>query len=125
LTKVTCIRQYGNASAGAHYFPREEFPVKKLSLNVDELHVDSFATAPGDPTLRGTIKALGFTDYCTHPDDQVTRGYTCLGTCPMAPTCNYGNSCNGTCYETCVSSCVGVSCFESCDGTCYGETCGC
>lgn len=98
--------------------------MKKLSLNLDELRVESFATSPDGRTVRGTVKAFVTTDDITDPDDQWSARVSCLGTCLFDHTCGFENSCNGeTCYDTCVASCLGGSCYDSCNGTCVGETC--
>lgn len=72
--------------------------MKKLALNIDDLSVESFSSAPDALSLRGTVRGRG-------------------GTC--AVTCNYscGGTCAGTCNEfTCENSC-------SCWATCAGYTC--
>ena len=98
--------------------------MKKLSLDLDELCVESFATSPDHQKFRGTIKAFVTTDDLLEPDAGWTRGFSCLATCPMNHTCGFGYSCGGgTCDYTCPASCLGGSCYESCNGTCYVETC--
>jgi hypothetical protein len=75
----------------------------KLSLNLEDLTVDSFdTTAP--PKARGTV----FGEQCTC--------YTQC-TCPGCPTCDA--SCNGTCRGTCGEN----TCAASCNGTCNQATC--
>jgi hypothetical protein len=86
----------------------------KLSLNLDDLTVDSFDTTRPEKA-KGTV----FGEQCTC--------YTQC-TCPGCPTCY--ESCNGTCGDTCYytcddASCAGTcaSCGASCNGTCAGYTC--
>lgn len=74
----------------------------KLSLNLDELVVDSFDTTVSEKP-RGTV----FGEECTC--------YTNC-TCPGCPTC-YA-SCNGTCGATCGEN----TCAASCNGTCVNCT---
>jgi hypothetical protein len=69
--------------------------MKKLTLRLDDLRIDSFTTTPAE-RARGTV----FGEQCTCHTE-------C--TCPGCPTCDA--SCNGTCYE---NSCVGGSNCMSC-----------
>jgi len=94
--------------------------MKKLALNLDELHVESFGTSSGEPDDRGTIQGrvmgVGTENTC---EPQVTCNSTCH-------TCE--ESCVGTCYDyTCNYTCGGVSecvtwgytCSPTCAHTCY------
>jgi hypothetical protein len=76
----------------------------KLSLNLDDLTVDTF-----DTTVPQKAKGTVFGEQCTC--------YTQC-TCPGCPTC-YA-SCNGTCGDTCVASCYGSCAGATCDYSCYG-----
>jgi hypothetical protein len=80
----------------------------KLSLNLDDLTVDSFDTT-GTQKAKGTV----FGEQCTC--------YTQC-TCPGCPTCaNYATcdaSCNGTCGGTCPATCAYTCDDASCNGTC-------
>lgn len=69
--------------------------MNKLTLNVEDLAVESFATAP-EKDGRGTVRA--------HAD-------TWINSCPQSCdwTCNTRN--DGTCP-------TGFTCHESCGGTC-------
>jgi hypothetical protein len=86
--------------------------MKKLRLQLEDLHIDSFTTTPAERP-KGTV----FGEQCTC--------YTQC-TCPGCPTCaGYGTcdaSCNGTCAASCNGSCV-ASCYGSCEWTC-DYTCG-
>jgi hypothetical protein len=83
----------------------------KLTLNLDDLSVDSFdTTATQKP--KGTVFGEQCTCYtnCTCPGCPTcdhTCAYTCDdATCPACPTC--AASCNGTCNAaTCEYSCGG------------------
>ena len=70
--------------------------MKKLSLKLDELRVDTFQTTPAERKPRGTV--LG--QQCTC--------YTAC-TCPGCPSCDH--TCNGanTCV-TCVNTCANTGC---------------
>jgi hypothetical protein len=85
----------------------------KLTLNLDDLTVDSF-----DTTVAEKQKGTVFGEQCTCPTQ-------C--TCPGCPTCDA--SCNGTCGGTCEATCNGTcaaTCeYVSCGGTCYDQSCGC
>ena len=101
--------------------------MKKLTLDLDQLRVDSFEASPVRRSSRGTVEAfdsdtdavdclpdtsnwrlprgIGGTQWgiaCTGTNPQGTNAVSCYGTCD-------GPSCGGTCYEA------------SCGGTCYGE----
>jgi hypothetical protein len=88
--------------------------MKKLSLRLDDLHVETFATA--EPRSgRGTVQGHYGT---THTQAGHTCDVSCEGTCEA--------SCNGTCLDSCNGTC-GVSCNPTCGGTCYytcPDTCG-
>jgi len=67
--------------------------MKKLSL--DHLAVDSFATSPSAPRVRGTVAAREDTGIGTCTND--TEG------CPVS----WEGTCHLTCFETCLIGCTG------------------
>jgi len=71
--------------------------MKKLTLNCDELRVDSFDPSPVSTDHRGTVR--GHSGY----------GGTCYPTC--------GPTCAATCPHTCPNTCQ-YTCHYSCQGTC-------
>ena len=94
--------------------------MKKLTLKLDDLRIDSFDTTAA-PRAKGTV----FGEQCTCYTD-------C--TCPGCPTCDAScdgscdASCNGTCDASCNGTCGG--CWETvgpaatCVGSCHGgDTC--
>jgi hypothetical protein len=86
--------------------------MKKLTLDLDQLTVDSFNTvAPA--AKRGTVHAE---QECTC----YTNCYTYCNTCPGCPTCD-DSACNGSCGGTC----FGENTCDTCVGqvTCGGRTC--
>ena len=88
--------------------------MKKLSLSLDALEVQSFTTSEGAP-VRGTVR--GEQEPCTC--------YTNC-TCPGCPTCY--ETCPNTCWESCNGTCqteCGPSCWETCERTCYTGRCIC
>lgn len=72
----------------------------KLTLNLDDLKVESFDTIPEDDEAgKGTV--LGYScPTCGQPDH--TCQQSCYGTC--AVTCP--QSCGGTCGEICSNPCM-------------------
>lgn len=73
----------------------------KLTLNLDQLTVDSFDTETAAPA-KGTV----FGEQCTCHTN-------C--TCPGCPTCDYTacddqNTCAGTCFASCNGSCWYTEC---------------
>ena len=63
--------------------------MKKLSLDLDNLHVDSFEVTPDAEPRRGTVEAHNFTDY---------YGITCAA--PSICSGGYSDDCNGTGTDT-------------------------
>ncbi|HEX8905972.1 MAG TPA: hypothetical protein VF771_14075 [Longimicrobiaceae bacterium] len=95
--------------------------MKKLTLNLDELAVDSFDTVP-TAGRRGTVQARSGTTYadescngtCDHtcyPDSCASCDFTC-GSCA---------SCGGTCAVSCGAATCGGA--DTCGGTCDYATC--
>jgi len=98
--------------------------MKKLSLDLDQLAVDSFETV-GDAARRaGTVRGHGFTDTtCAQRicDCPTGSGDTCDDMCNTGdcPTADFGC---GSGFHTCQQP----SCFYSCPSTCAaGDTCFC
>lgn len=80
--------------------------MRKITLRLDSLAVESFPTAAAGPA-EGTVQAH---------QERFTPG-TCMNSCEGScfQTC-------GTCYDTCVQSCPST-CWQSCNGTCVGYSC--
>ncbi|HET7229245.1 MAG TPA: hypothetical protein VFJ16_04550 [Longimicrobium sp.] len=101
--------------------------MKKLSLDLDQLAVESFDT--GTPLRpRGTVRGNDLSDTtcverlcqcgtttCANDSIQISCDVTCNGTCD--------ESCDGTCYASCVGicqvsndahTCMPPSCYYSC-----------
>ncbi|HEU0012332.1 MAG TPA: hypothetical protein VFQ45_01540 [Longimicrobium sp.] len=98
----------------------------KLRLDLDQLHVESFDTHPGEAQRRGTVH--GHQQYCYYcccypcccgggTAHTACGQYTCAASCNG--TCDA--SCNGTCDASCNGTCV-ASCNGTCNGSC-GYTC--
>lgn len=100
--------------------------MKKLTLHLDELRVESFHTAPAG-AARGTVRGNAPTWYCSEQIDCTydygceTQNATCGGGGSCEATC--GASCNGTCGQSCYGSCD-ATCF-SCEYSCYESGCAC
>jgi hypothetical protein len=67
-----------------------EEAMRKLKLDMDELLVESFATADADPEARGTV-----------------HGNAATGLCTLRATRCYQETCDLSCDYTCDGSCVG------------------
>lgn len=80
--------------------------MKKLSLNLDALSVETFDTSPDEMVQRGTVQGHATWHY---------NGCTAAQPCNPSSSPNY--TLDETCQETCVYSC-GVSCGGSCDYSC-------
>jgi hypothetical protein len=73
--------------------------MKKLTLDLDELRVESFDTAPALQNQRGTVNAYG-SDWNCPPYTANTMGQSCfVESC--AATCDCGYTERGTCGYTC------------------------
>ena len=86
----------------------------KLSLNLNELRVESFDTKPADRDDQGTV--FGEQGPCTCPTACTCPGcYTCDNTCYEPGN---GNTCEHTCAveytcNTCVATCAN---WKTCTG---------
>ena len=97
--------------------------MKKMTLDLDQLSVDSFDTS-APPEKRGTVFGEEYTPFthCTCPGHPSCDGYdTCQGTPSCDGVCTYTQgdpSCDITCHGR-------FTCEPSCDYTCdgYGATC--
>ncbi|HEU0016399.1 MAG TPA: pinensin family lanthipeptide [Longimicrobium sp.] len=89
--------------------------MKKLTLNLDDLQVESFETASAEAE-RGTVRAH---DHCSC-ECQTLPGETCPGRETCVYSC-YGSRCWDTCHLdwTCGETCW----YQSCAGTCFEYTC--
>jgi hypothetical protein len=74
--------------------------MKKLTLELDSLRVDSFEPSPAQQRSRGTVQAREYTQLCNEDADYISK-VSCPGTCAMSQC--YGNSCGGLCTYTCES----------------------
>lgn len=83
--------------------------MKKLSLNVESLAVETFETLE-TPRERGTVAGNQLSNTSCHQDIcmcQSNEGvHTCVGTCVDA-----------TCYASCYNTCW-ETCYQSCDTSC-------
>ncbi len=92
--------------------------MKKLSLKLEELLVESFDTSPDSEHARGTVRGR---DVHTSDPSYCTGCYGCT------PAGTYdGNTCVSTCHQI-DCGCTGYNgtCDLSCNGTCggQGDTC--
>lgn len=96
--------------------------MKKITLDLDDLQVESFETAPESGDGRGTVFGYAPTVFGTC---NCTAGSL---TCDTCTACNGGFTCEGTC-ETCWATCGvaqtgdGDSCDGSCTYTCNPFSC--
>ncbi|HEX5724520.1 MAG TPA: hypothetical protein VFX98_03590 [Longimicrobiaceae bacterium] len=72
--------------------------MRKLTLDLEDLTVESFQTADGDDAARGTVHGQA-----------VTVPFSCNN------PCTFDSDCGGTCYNSCPETCM----------SCEGETCWC
>lgn len=91
--------------------------MKKLSLALENLSVESFTTDAAS-ARRGTVEARSGMTYI----DESCYG-TCNGTCypNTCATCDWSCGCGGTAGGyTCNGSCAGPTCGDTCNyATCY------
>ena len=95
--------------------------MKKLTLNLDSLEVQSFVTDE-KRSERGTVR--GEQQPCTCYTQCTCPGCpTCAGTCPADPSC--ADTCGDTCDDwSCLGTCP-ITCHETCQRTCYTGRCIC
>lgn len=97
--------------------------MKKLSLDLDDLSVESFDTSVSDADLRGTVQGHATWQYngCTAAqpcNPSSSPDYTEDHTCDDV-SCAYscGISCGGTCYDSCHCPSQVNTCWETCQRT--------
>ena len=100
----------------------------KLSLHLDELHVETFDPLPQLAAHARTVRAHGDTEFSC-PGNKTCGEKSCAScehTC-KPPTCGGNPTCGGlTCEGTCPKdTCEGNTCGgeQSCGGSCEGWTC--
>jgi hypothetical protein len=82
--------------------------VKKLTLDLDTLAVESFTAGEGGVLGRDTTTDCS--QACTLPDCQDSAMYTGCSPCATAKTDCHQNTCAETCQQTCGSTCPEGSC---------------
>lgn len=90
--------------------------MKKLSLDLDTLSVETFETAPQEPA-RGTVQGHASWHY---------EGCTANEPCkPVSgPTYTEDYTCDDySCWNTCQQSCGGGTCHDSCNCPTMQATC--
>ena len=90
--------------------------MKKISLHLDSLLVESFETTPADTAERGTVRghATDTSCYERHCTCDETAGVEC-------ETDGCGTNlatCGASCTFYCSQSCPANTCAYSCEGTC-------
>jgi len=92
--------------------------MRKLTLEIGTLQVESFAVLPHPPVEGGTVHGRQFDEGPLYPDDGGTGGgggggaYT-VGTCIGPTFCcppTWRPTCAATCYGTCPASCIDMYC---------------
>lgn len=102
--------------------------MKKLTLQVDDLRVESFETVRTEAP-RGTVRGNAPTWYCSEQIDCTydygceTENVSCGGSCNGSCVDTCGASCNGTCAASCYGTCEATC--NSCDYSCYESGCAC
>ena len=101
--------------------------MRKLSLKLDDLAVESFQTQV-EEGVQGTVRGNDSIYLCETERDWICTNnpLSCDDTCNTADnnTCPTGD----TCYQTCQNSCNGTcdTCFGTCiDGSCPNSVCDC
>jgi hypothetical protein len=87
--------------------------MKKLSLDPEDLRVESFGTTADPRAAPGTVHA--------HDEQCGCSGQWSCNTCWGQETCDLPASCDYTCDN---ASC-GDTCADSCQGSCWQRTCAC
>lgn len=95
--------------------------MKKLTLALEDLRIDSFDTTPAAREKGTVVGQQYYTLYETHCPSFCLE-YGGGGTCAGLPTCA------ATCAQTCPQTCDDLTCAETCGRSCYGTceyTCRC
>jgi len=98
--------------------------MRKLTLDLDSLAVQSFETTPAGDASRGTVLARAGIGAGI-PVDRPTYPHGCPSPlCVDTPLASCDGSCGNSCYDSCNGSCASCiySCEASCGGTC-AQTC--
>ncbi len=85
--------------------------MKKLTLEIENLSVESFDTARPPAETEGTVHGFATQGnrYTCDPAVGTCFGYTCYESC--------GDTCADTCANTCnpvVGTCMGYTCIDAC-----------
>ena len=97
--------------------------MRKLSLHLEDLAVDSFATAPVDG-LRGTVRGHGDSSDCSYGSPQYTAcEFTCAIACGQSaectPACPGGSGgCTNPPTTTTTDPTAATACDLSCEFPC-------
>ena len=88
--------------------------MKKLTLNLDALAVESFDTAAAAEP-RGTVDAHQVRPTAPESCDYYCASQNISGCCTADPTCPA--TCQNTCPATCQNTCQGPTCGDGCEKT--------
>lgn len=95
--------------------------MRKLTLNVDSLVVQSFQTTAPEAG-RGTVhgQAAAQTPGCSYDGCVPTAHYSCDPTCPETcfETCDTCHTCMGSCPSCCWMTECNDTCKDTCQATC-------
>lgn len=102
--------------------------MKKLTLDLDQLQVDTFDTYPERNAGQGTVRGMGPSESCLTD----ICGYGCTGNWCQGETtapCQAGTYAGATCDTTCgqiICGCTDLegTCDASCNGSCPAHACG-
>lgn len=89
--------------------------MRKLTLNLESLDVQSFDPTPAPEAPRGTVKGHVSWDGCTYRQPDCPSMYDEAGTCHVSDL--------GTCYVSCGYSCPVTCRNEQSCVTCNGTAC--
>lgn len=93
--------------------------MRKLTLDLDSLAVQSFDTSSQEAAGRGTVlgRGVGIIDVGVPVTRQTYPGCP-SPLCVDTPLASCDGSCGNSCYDTCNATCG--SCNYSCNGSCAG-----
>jgi hypothetical protein len=90
--------------------------MRKLTLRIEELSIESFTATPGTPASAGTVHAHDSIQYCPSGPSYCGEHQCNTETGACSPTV-----CGSTC-DAAVATCA-YSCGYSCGGSCGSECC--
>jgi hypothetical protein len=86
--------------------------MRKLTLDLEDLAVESFQTADGDAAARGTVHGEADSQTACPTIGSPCPVWTAKVSCDIP--CTFDSDCGGTCYNSCPETCMSCEPEASC-----------